>query len=644
MVGPVSGTVPGQRTSGGAPLDPKPRAELPPAPAVPFTPAPPATPAVSAGPVLPPPTGTPLALPPGSVADPLQAADTLAPPAAAPVAPGAPAAPAAEDAPTATLPRIGVTAPGQAYETQEILLPRRSQTRVQTTEAPERDRVVYLVAFAAALLSAAAVFHFASRHEILGYHDGYSHLEISRRILASRTTGIAQLGTIWLPLPHVLQSLFAWNWTLYSTGLAGSLVSGGCFVGGATYVYKIVRELCDGRKLPGVIGATVFMTNANMLFHQSTPMDELPFYVCVLAVVFHLIRWASTKRAVDLLSAAIANFLAMLCRYEAWMLAGVFAVCVVVMARRLGHSWRDVRGLTSVWVSFGGAAASLGWCAYNWMVTGNALNFIDGPDSSADQMSRRHDVEVGNWGRSIKAYAQAVGADLGLAVVVLALAALVLLIARERFSARTMPIFALLTVMPFFVYSLESGQVPIGMPPVNADILNGRFGLVALLPASMVIGYAAGMLLPRRVVAPTAVLTAVALLGVTGYSYQHKQVVLLKESVEDNSAQQSQADVGSFISAHTTGPILVNLVGNERVAFPNLNRVVYEGTKDKAGNVWTRALADPRSVGARVIVMRHSATRGTDKVYDALKNWTGLSAYRVVFSNAEYTVYSISGD
>lgn len=535
--------------------------------------------------------------------------------------------------------------PGQDYETQEILLPRRTATRVDKPEAKPRDRMAYLVAAAAFALAVAATVHFALSHETLGFHDAYSHLEISRRILVSRTTGIAQLGTIWLPLPHIMQSLFAWNATLYTTGLAGSIVSGAAFVAASTLVYRIVAELCDGRRAPGIVGAAVFMTNANILFLQTTSMDELPFYAFTLGVVWQLIRWANTRKPTHLLSAAVANMLAMLCRYEAWELSAVFAVCVVVMAWRLGYAKRDIRGLAAVWLAFGAALAGLAWPVYNWMVTGNLLNFIDGPDSSKAQMARRTgDVEVGSWSKSIHAYSQTIIATLGLAVIAAAVAGLIVLVARERLAPRTLPVLGLLTVLPFYVYSLESGQEPIGIPPVNGDLLNVRYGLIALLPAAILIGCLADRI-PSRSTLLTAGATALsvtALLGLTSYAYANHQIVLLRESLNEEGSQEFQIEADSFLIHHTTGPIMVNLVGNERVAYRVLDRVIYEGTKEGSTNVWRKALADPRSVGASVLVMRNSPTRGVDQVYYYLASWPGLSAYHVVFTNAEYRIYVLN--
>src|SRR6478672_3406837 len=53
-------------------------------------------------------------------------------------------------------------------------------------------------------ISAAAVWWCASHGYTLYYGDAEAHLNIARRVLDSRTPGPEQLGTAWLPLPHVL--------------------------------------------------------------------------------------------------------------------------------------------------------------------------------------------------------------------------------------------------------------------------------------------------------------------------------------------------------------------------------------------------------------------------------------------------------
>ncbi|MFD0636587.1 hypothetical protein ACFQ9X_38410 [Catenulispora yoronensis] len=291
------------------------------------------------------------------------------------------------------------------------------------------------------------------------------------------------------------------------------------------------------------------------------------------------------------------------------------------------------------------------WFVYNWMVTGNPLNFYNGPDSSKAQMARRQgDIEVGSWPKSLQAYAQTMISTMGLLVLVLAVVGLVVFLYRERLAARALPVLAMLTLLPFYVYSLESGQMPIGIPPVNGDLLNVRYGLIGLIPAAILIGYLADQArvgvtarVSRRLsdgatVAVSAAVVA-ALLGMSAYVHSNHQVVLLRESLNEEGSQQFQIEAENYLQHQTTGPIMVNLVGNERVAYRVLDRVIYEGTKSGSQNVWKKALADPNVVGAQVLVMRNSPTRGVDQVFYFLESWPGLSAYHVGFTNPEYTIY-----
>ena len=44
-----------------------------------------------------------------------------------------------------------------------------------------------------------------------------NHMLIARRVLMADTPGAAQLGAVWLPLPHILMLAFIWNnWAFYS--------------------------------------------------------------------------------------------------------------------------------------------------------------------------------------------------------------------------------------------------------------------------------------------------------------------------------------------------------------------------------------------------------------------------------------------
>ena len=60
------------------------------------------------------------------------------------------------------------------------------------------------------------------------YTDAITHSTIARRVLDSQNTGFQQLGTVWLPAPHVLLMPFVYFFPLYQSGLAGGLLGAMC--------------------------------------------------------------------------------------------------------------------------------------------------------------------------------------------------------------------------------------------------------------------------------------------------------------------------------------------------------------------------------------------------------------------------------
>ncbi|HKS97844.1 MAG TPA: hypothetical protein VJV74_17140, partial [Terriglobia bacterium] len=70
-----------------------------------------------------------------------------------------------------------------------------------------------------------SVYFFYTRGFSNLYGDGIAHMEGARRLWDSLTPGYSEIGSVWLPLYHILASPLALNDTLWRTGLAGSIVS-----------------------------------------------------------------------------------------------------------------------------------------------------------------------------------------------------------------------------------------------------------------------------------------------------------------------------------------------------------------------------------------------------------------------------------
>jgi hypothetical protein len=333
--------------------------------------------------------------------------------------------------------------------------------------------------------------------------------------------------------------------------------------------------------------------------------------------------------------------LAMLCRYEGWFLAAIYVICVIAMALRFGYSWRDTRGLALASAIFGLLIPMGGWLLYSYMIFNNPLNFVSGPDSSVAQTAaRRIDINIGNWPLTVKGYGYAVRSDLGLAVIVVAAVGLVVFLAAERFSARSVPVLGLLTIVPFFVWTLEAAIEPMSMPQ-QSGLLNYRFGLVVVIPAAILIGYLTTRL-PGPVVLPAVLVSILALTAISGQSFGRDQVVLATEAAQDLSAQQAQIQAGNFLVQHTTGLILLDIVQNERVDFDVVDRTIYDGTRETGTNPWAAVLRNPQAYGIRVIVMRlPNPAERVDVVYSALHDSPRLGSYRLIYHSPSYLIYGL---
>src|SRR5438128_2360762 len=87
-----------------------------------------------------------------------------------------------------------------------------------------------LIVLLLSVISVAAFIYFYSNKLGLAYNDARSHLDIGRRVVESLKPGFSQLGSVWLPLPHLLMAITIWNDFMWHSGLAGAIQSMVSFV------------------------------------------------------------------------------------------------------------------------------------------------------------------------------------------------------------------------------------------------------------------------------------------------------------------------------------------------------------------------------------------------------------------------------
>ena len=105
-----------------------------------------------------------------------------------------------------------------------------SRASLSSKEAPARPgtaRATLLALAGLLAVSGAALAFCAARGYCLYYGDATAHVNIARRLIDSRTPGWDQIGTVWLPLPHLLMLPLVRTDRLWQSGLAGAIPAAG---------------------------------------------------------------------------------------------------------------------------------------------------------------------------------------------------------------------------------------------------------------------------------------------------------------------------------------------------------------------------------------------------------------------------------
>ena len=371
-------------------------------------------------------------------------------------------------------------------------------------------RLVWLAVF----ISVFSFLFYYRDGDVLLYGDAVAHINIARRVFDSRTPGLLQLGTVWLPLPHLLMLPFIVSKRMWQSGAGGSIPSMAAYVFGVLGVFRLMRTLIvrdiaremvsdiaraneadsAAKKAAAWVAAILFAANPNLIYMQATAMSEslyLALFIWAIAYFAEFTRGnpkALNKCGLCLLAACLT-------RYDGWFLAAVLIVAVPAIAFKLfptredgkpGFSATLSRTAIPKFILLAAAGPAL-WLAYNTAVYRNPLEFANGPYSAkaieqktATINPAKHNLlAAGSY--FLKAAELNVSQSNWLGRLWMALAVLGSLV--TFFAARGRPLLLLWIPLPFYALSIAYGSVPIFVPtwwPFSD--YNVRYGL-QLLPA-----------------------------------------------------------------------------------------------------------------------------------------------------------------
>src|SRR6202140_4371456 len=143
------------------------------------------------------------------------------------------------------------------------------------------DSEVRLLAWLATCVSVFLFLFYFRYGDVLLYGDAVAHINIARRVFDSKTPGLLQLGTVWLPLPHLLILPFIVAKQMWQSGSGGSIPSMAAYVLGVLGIFRLVRSalrregVVDGVAQMGACAAAIiYVANPNLIYMQATAMSE----------------------------------------------------------------------------------------------------------------------------------------------------------------------------------------------------------------------------------------------------------------------------------------------------------------------------------------------------------------------------------
>jgi len=184
-------------------------------------------------------------------------------------------------------------------------------------------------------------FLFYYRHgDVLLYGDAVAHINIARRVFDSKTPGLLQLGTVWLPLPHLLILPFIVSKQMWQSGTGGSIPSMAAFVLGVLGIFRLARtalsrdgEVDGAAKVGAWAAAVIYAANPNLIYMQATAMGEsLYLALFIWAIVYFAEFVRGNAKALTQCGLCLAA--ACLTRYDGWFLAAVLMLSAIVVSSR----------------------------------------------------------------------------------------------------------------------------------------------------------------------------------------------------------------------------------------------------------------------------------------------------------------------
>lgn len=466
-----------------------------------------------------------------------------------------------------------------------------------------------LFIFSGSIAFAATVFFFY-QGTILAYGDAESHINIAKRVIDSITPGLAQLGGIWLPLPHLLMIPFVSVNILWQTGLAGSIVGGVCFMISAVYLYKLVF-LITGKKVAAYAAFLLFVLNPNLLYLQATPLSELPLIVFFILSSYYYIHFITRKE--DLLALIFASFFgfcATLCRYDGWFLVAFEAIGIIFLYIPHALYRKMLEGKLILFSTLGFFGIFI-WFLWDFLILGNPLYFSTSPFSAKSQqegwLARGQLPAYKHLLTAFVYYLYTSISNIGFWICLCVGFSVVLFLLDKKISKKFIILMILFVPFIFYTATLFLGESVIFIPsltPVTYPwrLFNVRYGVMMIPFAAFFFGY-----LVSRV--PTflrpVILGFLFLQSFLFFSGKDPTITLMDG--QKGLSQSKNIDATGWMKKHYTGGLVLlddysRTLSIIKSGLP-IDKVIYIGNKP----YWDDSLKKPQKYVIWIILQKNDA-------------------------------------
>jgi 4-amino-4-deoxy-L-arabinose transferase-like glycosyltransferase len=489
--------------------------------------------------------------------------------------------------------------------------------------------VQILISLSLAISLASFVYYFSNNQLNLAYGDALSRLNISRKITDNLTPGIAQFGSIWLPLPQAIMAIFTTVKLFWHTGIAGYIMSGSSFVVSVVFLYKIGFVIFNSR-WAGWLMSLVALSSVNLIYMQTTAMTEPIFIAFIILSTYFLLRWAKYGNIGSLLYGGVAVSLTTLIRYEGYimLLLTLFLVPFImfIKKRKIG----EIEGFTLMYVTLAATGIVL-WCLYSWTIFGDPLYWKDiyagdrSIISSEEVVVRTKLPTVSNSGnfdvisgisRFWSASAQMNGiiitslATIGFVILVL------LIIVKRYFISKSeyLILFIPFSIFVFMVFTLSRNGIPLNIPDLTwLNLLdrssnlykeyNIRYGLNMIPFVAILVGFVGYRLWLTRFLV-IVILFIQAITTIVGPYFTVYQLPIILAQTNETSSNKGNTEAAKWFKGNYTGGLVaISALRHDPEMFYlqfDYKNYIHEGT-DK---YWKVSMIEPQKHARWIYMFR----------------------------------------